>query len=122
MIQLYLFVNAALYAALAVFCTVRLTQTARAIGFTELTAGGHSEYLVVYGGLQLGLALFYFAAGRDPEYFRIGILFSLLLYAPMVGYRLASLLIFRPHSIVTLGTTALEIFLLLWALVIWRML
>lgn len=41
---------------LAVWCVLAPAETARSVGF-ELTPGsGQSEYLVVYGGLQLGLA------------------------------------------------------------------
>jgi hypothetical protein len=120
MTSLYFYLNAVIYVLLAVFCTLRPSQTAASIGFTELNHSGRSEYLVVYGGLQLGLGLFYFLLARDPAYARIGILFSLLLYAPMVAYRTISLWMYWPTSAVTLGTAALEILLLLWAFILWR--
>ena len=56
--KIFLLVNAVLYFALAVLCTVRHLQTSRGSGYVQLDAAGHSEYLVIYGGLQLGLALF----------------------------------------------------------------
>ena len=120
MAALYFYLNAVLYVVLAAICTIRPSQTAAGIGFTELNKSGRSEYLVVYGGLQLGLGLFYFLLGRDPAYARVGILFSLLLYTPMVAYRMVSLWLHRPTSPVTLGTAALEILLLLWAFILWR--
>lgn len=120
MASVYFYLNALIYVALAVFCTARPTQTAVSIGFTELSKSGRSEYLVVYGGLQLGLGLFYFLLGRDPAYVRLGLLFSLLLYTPMVAYRVATLWIHRPTSPVTVGTAALEVLLLIWAFALWR--
>lgn len=120
MAALYFYLNAAIYVVLAVVCTVRPSQTASGIGFIELNKSGRSEYLVVYGGLQLGLGLFYFLLSRDPAYARLGILFSLLLYSPMVAYRTVSLWLYRPTSLVTLGTAALEVLLLIWAFILWR--
>ncbi len=120
MASLYFYLNAVIYFVLAVVCTVRPSPTASGIGFVELNHSGRSEYLVVYGGLQLGLACFYFLLARDPASTRIGLLLSLLLYAPMVAYRTVSLWIYWPTSAVTLGTAALEILLLLWAFILWR--
>jgi len=120
MTSVFFYVNAGLYAGLTAVCTVKSAQTAPGTGFVELNRSGRSEYLVIYGGLQLGLALFYFVLARDPNYHRLGLLFSLLLYVPIVVYRIVTLLIYRPTSPVTLGTAALEIGLLLWAFVLWR--
>lgn len=116
----YLFTNGILYLILAVVCTVRHGQTAKGTGYESLSPAGHSEYLVVYGGLQLGLALFFFVLARDPAVERLGLQFSVLLYGAIVAYRVITLAIYRPANPVTLGTAALEVILLLWALVAWR--
>jgi uncharacterized protein DUF4345 len=118
--KLYFIVNGALYLILAGLCSVRHTSTARGTGFVELNASGHSEYLVIYGGLQLGLAAFYFFLARDPANARLGLIFSLMLYAPIVLYRLTTLALYRPSNPVTLGTAALEVILLIWACLAWR--
>jgi hypothetical protein len=116
----YFIVNAVLYLSLAALCTCRHGQTSRGSGFVVLDNSGHSEYLVIYGGLQLGLGLFYGMLARQPEYAPLGAVFSLLLYLPIVLYRLGTWLIYRPTSVVTRGTTVLEILLLVWAFIIWR--
>jgi TRAP-type uncharacterized transport system fused permease subunit len=59
MTALYLWINAILYAALAAWCTLMPKQTSQAIGFIELSASGRSEYAVIYGGLQLGMAFLF---------------------------------------------------------------
>ena len=59
MTAIYLWFNAALYALFALWCTLRHEATARAVGFVLPEPSGHSEYLVVFGGLQVGLAMFY---------------------------------------------------------------
>lgn len=120
MTKAYLLTNAGLYFLFAVMCTLRHTQTAKGIGYTELNASGQSEYLVIYGGLQFGLALIYFFVARDAQLNRAAIAGSVLLYGPIVVYRLITLGIFRPTSVITQGTAALEVALLLWGLIIWK--
>lgn len=113
----YFYLNAFLYAGLALWCTLSPAKTAQGIGYTELNRSGHSEYLVIYGGLQIGLALFYAYLGYHAETVaRLGALFSVLLYAPIVAYRFVTVIRFSPVAGLTLGTAALESFLLLGAL------
>jgi hypothetical protein len=86
----------------------------------QLDAAGHSEYLVIYGGLQLGLAFIFAALARDESLHRVGLLFGVLLYAPIVVYRIITLAIYRPSNPVTLGTAGLELLLLVWGFFAWR--
>ena len=120
MAAVYFLVNAVLYLSLAVLCTFRSEQTSRGSGFVVLDNSGRSEYLVIYGGLQLGLGLFYVLLARRSEYADLGVAFSLLLYLPIVLYRLGTWLVYRPTSAVTRGTAGLEVLLLVWAFIIWR--
>jgi hypothetical protein len=112
---IYLYFNALLYVVFALWCTLAPDSTATNIGFTRLTSGGRSEYLVVYGGLQAALALIFFILARAPDRHRLGILISVVLYAPLVAYRVTTVLRFWPVSVVTLATGALEVVLLVLA-------
>ncbi|RPI88603.1 MAG: hypothetical protein EHM42_04315 [Planctomycetaceae bacterium] len=47
------------YLVLAVWCVARPEVTAESVGFTLTAGSGQSEYLVLYGGLQLGLAVLF---------------------------------------------------------------
>lgn len=115
MIPFYLWLNAGLYLLLALWCTVQHGQTSRATGFVSLDNSGHSEYLVINGGLQLGLAFFYGTLAMSVPLHATGLLFSLLLYTPIVAYRVVTVLKYSPVGAVTLGTGALELVLLLGA-------
>ena len=115
----YLFINAALYLLLAVWCTVKHRTTSAGSGYTALNTSGHSEYLVIYGGLQLGLAAIFAYFAAHPEYHRLGLLVSLFLYAPIVVYRVVTVIQFKPVSAITLATGALEVLLLIVAAVLW---
>ena len=118
--SVYLYINAALYLVLAVWCTLSPWKTASNIGYETLSAGGRSEYLVIYGGLQLGFAgIFALLARADPGTQRLGILISLCLYAPIVAYRVVTVTKFWPVAGLTLGVGALEVALLLAAVVLY---
>src|ERR1700712_2913373 len=80
----YLYLNALLYLLFAIWCTAAPASTAMNLGYLALSAGGQSEYLVIYGGLQLGLAILFYLLARHEAHVRLGILVSLGLYGPIV--------------------------------------
>lgn len=114
----YLLVNSALYALFAVWCTLKATNTATNLGYVTLNNSGRSEYLVIYGGLQVGLAVLFFLLARDAAYHKLGMLISLGIYAPLVIYRWLTIWKFSPVSSMTLYVGALETVLLIVAIVI----
>lgn len=119
MTQIYLWFNAALYAGFALWCTLRHEPAARASGFVLAEPSAHSEYLVVYGGLQAGLALFYAYLAHNHELHRTGVVFSLLMYAPVVLYRMTTIFVHAPVNNVTRAVAVLELALLVGALLLW---
>jgi hypothetical protein len=104
MASAYLYFNAALYLLFALWCTVAPLSTAANLGYASLTRGGHCEYLVIYGGVQVGLALLFCLLARDSTTVRLGLLVSIALYAPIVFYRGITVLRFWPVSSMTIGT------------------
>jgi hypothetical protein len=118
MTAIYLYVNAALYALFAVWITLSPAKTAANQGYALIANGGRSEYLVVYGGLQVGLALFFAWTAQSQGLQRAGLVFALLLYAPIVVYRMITVARFWPVASTTLAVAALEILLLVWAVVL----
>jgi hypothetical protein len=122
MLVLYLAVNAVLYGAFSIWCTLDPRTTANWLGLTTTGAGGESEYLAVYGGLQAGLAVGYGLAVCMPETRPTALLWSVALYGGLVGWR--SIALFR-LGFEALGNArfafGLEIVLLLAAIVLlWR--
>lgn len=114
----FLYLNALLFAAFAAWCTLAPQRTAAAIGLQGLTAAGQSEYLTIYGGLQLGLGLFFFYLARTGEQ-RLGLLFALALYVPIVAFRLVTLVRLWPVGGTTLAVAGLEVALLLASAGLW---
>lgn len=111
----YLWFNVVLYAVFSAWCTLRPAETARAIGYAALEGGGRSEYLVVYGGLQLGLAIAYAIFAMNPRWHRLGLLFSLAIYGPIVLFRGATLWVHAPVPALTWSVAALELSMLVAA-------
>ena len=116
--QVYLYLNCALYALFAAWCTVAPASTATNLGYLSLSPGGRSEYLVIYGGIQVGLAILFGLLARQSDYWRLGMMISIGLYAPIVLYRAVTVARNWPVGGLTAGTGVLETVLLAAALVI----
>jgi hypothetical protein len=118
MLRRYLYFNAILYVAFALWCALEPLQTSRELGYLMLSSAGQSEYLVVYGGIELGLGAFFFYCARHAE--RVGLVFALALYAPIVLFRWISIARFWPVAQTTIIVGSLETMLLLVAVVLWQ--
>ena len=116
---IYLYVNAGLYALFAGLCTLNARGTATSLGYLTLSSGGRSEYLVIYGGLQFGLAIFFALLASRPSMHAVGLMFALSLYLPIVIYRLVTVVAFRPVPLLTMAVAALESVLLVIGAVLW---
>jgi hypothetical protein len=115
MVVAYLVVNALLYAVFAVASAIVPERIAAALGFT-LDAQGRVEFLTVYAGLELGLAVFYgWAAYADAAAQRSAMLFSLFLYAGLVLFRVTGIVRYGMPGTTMLAVAGLELLLLLGA-------
>lgn len=115
----YLYVNAALYLLFAIWCTFSMSKTAANLGYEVLSASGKSEYLVIYGGLQLGLAALFAYTAANPQLQRPGVFIALCFYVPIVAYRVATVVKFWPVRSMTLYVGALEVLLLVAGILVW---
>lgn len=118
MTALYLWINAVLYALLALWCTLMPGQTSQSIGFIQLSSSGQSEYAVIYGGMQFGFA-FLFAWTALSGNHRFGLIFALAIYVPIMLFRIVSVARYWPVSTTTLGTGTLEVLLTSAAILLW---
>ena len=115
MAQIYLYLNSALYLALAVWGTAAPQSTAMRLGYLTMSDRGRAEYLTTYGGLQVGLAILFFLLARsgDP---RLGLRIAIGIYAPILLYRIMTGLLNLPSFGSTLGAVGLEALLLIVAI------
>lgn len=115
----YLWLNSALYVLFALWCTFKPESTSQSLGYLQLSNSGRSEYLVIYGGLQVGLALFFALCAHRPGWREAGIAFAALLYAPIVAYRCWTVVQHHPVASLTIATGVLEAALLAGAVFLW---
>lgn len=92
MAALYLWINAALYVVIAVICLLRPTATAAQVGFGALTRGGLSEFITVYGGMELGLAAFFAVCAWHGDWQKIGVVLAICIYVPIAACRVITLM------------------------------
>jgi hypothetical protein len=115
---LYLWTNSALYLCFAIWMTLSPASTAKAVGYLSLSPSGRSEFLVIYGGLQLGLAAFFGLCAYRPSMSGAGVWLAVLLYAPIALYRVTTVIRFWPVERTTLVVGGLEVALFVWALIL----
>lgn len=114
----YLFLNAALYVLFALWCAVSPDKTASAVGFTFRSGSGKSEFIAVYGGMELGFAVFFALTALSPALRPAGILFSLCFYGGIVLFRLYSFTTVTGIERPTYILASLEAILLIAAIIL----
>lgn len=92
MLVIYLWLNAAMYLVLGAWCTLLPDKTASSIGFAFTKAGARSEYITVYGGLEVGLGVYFLLAALNPAWRQAGLLLGLCLYGGLALWRLYTFL------------------------------
>ncbi len=117
--QLHLIANAVLYFGLAAWCTIAPAKTSDAIGYRFQHASARSEYIVIYGGLELGLGIFYLLAALDDSLLRAGILFSVCLYGCLAVYRIGTIVTIRKLGSFPYAMLAIEAGMAIWAVAAW---
>ncbi|MES2636324.1 MAG: DUF4345 domain-containing protein [Pseudomonadota bacterium] len=118
MIEFYFWFNAIIYFIFAIWCTFKRKDTAVASGYLQLNNSGWSEYLVIYGGLQIGLGLIFTYMALNTIFYKIGLVFAVLLYIPIVLYRVITIFKFRSVKRLTLVIGFMEILLLGGAIIL----
>lgn len=83
-----------LYLALAAWCSLKPQETSEKVGFQLRPGSGQSEFLVIYGGLELGLALLFLLPLVRPEHLRSSLLSCLILHACLVAFRSVSFFLY----------------------------
>jgi len=98
MAKIFLIVNGVLYVALALWCTLLPTQTSQAIGFGLPNNSARSEYIVVYGGLELAMGAFFLLCAFKQNMTEAGLWFALLTYGCLMLYRWSTIFALKDLS------------------------
>jgi hypothetical protein len=120
--RIFLTVVGLLYLALATWCTLAPRQTSQKVGFDLHPGSGQSEFLVIYGGLELALALLFLAPLVRPNTLSHSLWACLIVHGCLALFRAASFLLYRdiPATTVRLSIAEWVIFLVS-AWLVWRL-
>ena len=99
--KIFLTIVGLMYAALAVWCSFWPKITSQKVGFDQQPGVGQSEYLVIYGGLELGMALVFLAPLVRHEFLEASLWACLLMHACLVAFRSVSLFLYRDLAPIT---------------------
>jgi hypothetical protein len=121
MARLFLAAVGLLYAYLAVWCSLQPAQTSSLVGFDLRPGSGQSEFLVVYGGLELGLALVFLWPLWRPQQVQSSLLACLLIHGCLVVFRSVSFGLYSDIQAMTYKLAAGEwLIFLVAAWLTWR--
>jgi hypothetical protein len=101
MAKLFLAIIGLMYLGLAVWCSVSPSTTSGKVGFDLKPGSGQSEFLVIYGGLELGLALIFLLPLVRAEFLASSLLACVLIHACLVAFRTVSLFLYSDISSMT---------------------
>lgn len=114
--KIYLAVVGLLYLVLAIWCSAAPATTSQKVGFELQPGSGQSEYLVIYGGLELGLCLLFLLPLYDKSYLGSSLLACIIIHACLVAFRTISLFVYSDLKPFTYNLAIAEWIILLLAL------
>ncbi len=122
MTRIFLAIVGAIYAALAVWCSVAPGKTSETVGLQIKPGAGQSEFLTVYGGLEMALGIVFFWPLFRQEFTAYALLVCLIVHACLVVFRTIGFFLYPGIPSTTYGFAASEwlIFLLAAACYFWR--
>ncbi|MEC7564990.1 MAG: hypothetical protein VX738_04835 [Planctomycetota bacterium] len=86
----FLFTTGIIYIALGFWCAILPQQSSEAVGFKLQTGQGQSEFLTVYGGLEVGIGLLFLVPILMHGDLRTVLLGCLVIHAGLVCFRTIS--------------------------------
>ncbi|MHC4472240.1 MAG: DUF4345 family protein [Planctomycetota bacterium] len=101
----------ALYLALGIWSALAPERVARLVGLSMEGGSGRSEFIVVYGGLELALGIFFCLAGLQQELHQAGLLLAMVLSVTLAAFRAVTLVAIHGVGQTTWKLFAVEVFL-----------
>lgn len=117
--RVFLAIVGLLYAGLAAWCAVAPASTSQTVGLELKGGSGRSEFLTVYGGLELGLSLIFLLPAILNRHTREAVLACLIIHACLVVTRSVSFAMFDGVSASTYKLAAGEWVIFLASLAVW---
>lgn len=97
-----------IYIFLGLWCAVLPQKVSTAVGFELQPGQGQSEFLTVYGGLEVGIGLLFLIPIFGKRNMRTVLLACVLLHAGLVGFRTISFILYAEFVTTTYMLATLE--------------
>ena len=94
MARFFLAIVGLVYLLLALWCSFVPASTSRSVGFTLQPGSGQSEFLVIYGGLELALGIIFLWPLWQREVTRYALVVCVIVHGCLALFRTAGFLIF----------------------------
>ncbi len=117
--RIFLTVVGVAYLLLAVWCTVAPARTSQAVGFDLKPGSGQSEFLVVYGGLEVALGLIFLLPLLRSDQTLFSLQVCLIVHACLVLFRSVGFFVFTGIETKTYLLALVEWVIFLVALILW---
>src|SRR4051812_45517397 len=99
--RIFLTVIGVTYLYLAVWCSLMPVQTSQLVGFDLQPGSGQSEFLVIYGGLEMALAVVFLLPLIRLKQLENSLLVCLIVHACLVLFRSVSFFLYYDISPLT---------------------
>lgn len=92
-----------LYIVSSLWCVLQMDMVTAYLGFQLLNNVAQSEFITVYGGMQMGIGLAMLLTSLRSDYMEAGLFFSMVFSLFLAFYRLVSFFMFdMPSSVLPL--------------------
>ena len=108
MTRIFLTVVGLIYLLLSIWCSVDPASTSRSVGFTLQTGSGQSEFLVIYGGLELALGIIFLWPLWQPGVTRYSLIVCVIVHGCLVLFRSIGFFVFSGIGSTTYSLAAGE--------------
>ena len=118
--RIFLAVVGLAYVILAGWCALRPDETSKSVGYLLSPGSGQSEFLTVYGGIDLALGLAFLWPVLRSSDLSYPLFFCLLVHACIVAFRTAGFFLYGGVGTVTYALAATEWVILIGAATLYR--
>lgn len=108
-----------MYVVLALWCSLAPAATSQSVGFTLQPGSGQSEFLVIYGGLELALGIVFLWPVYQREVTRYSLSICVIVHGCLVLFRTAGFFLFEGIQSTTYSLAVGEWLILLISLMLW---
>lgn len=116
--RVFLAFSGVIYSLLGLWCSFNHRSVSGQMGYALPNPTAEAEFIVVYGGLEIGIGLFLLLSACQAPLQKAALYFVAILHSSLVLARLSTIVAFSGYDSVIYNLLAVEAFLALVAIVL----